>query len=155
MALSPESRQSDFFNSIKKYFLDKVETGLSISVFFDWIADIPKNSSGIDLTKWLIVEVGAGEPGPVSVCAINLHLFTISDFENYEMNLFADKVLGILINEDSTNGLYTIDYFNTSAVPWVKVGGIIPFIKKIFEPVEAKNNAKIKTINLLCKWGGK
>ncbi len=195
--LSPESKQSDFCNSIKKYFLEKVEIDLGIKVFFDWIADIPKGETGEDLTKWVIVEFGVLDLGNVASCIVNLYLFTIKDFENYEMNLFTDKILNIFINEESTNGLHTIDYFDTAPafmtvevlstagmsvgdlvteigvpvgstvetvvdgthvivrLPWTKVGGIIPFIKKIFEPVEAKNNAKIKTINLLCKWGGK
>jgi len=155
MALSPEVRTSDFRDSIKKYFIDSLETTKSIKTFFNWIDDVPVNASGVKLNSWIIIDFGDLTLGTMASCSVGLNLFTRKDYEGDTMATLCDTVLDYIVDESAANGLHTIPYYNTSDSPWVLVGGIVPLIDRIFEDTPAKDSTKIKTIHLLCKWGSK
>lgn len=155
MVLSPESRQADLTDSLKKYFLDTIETVSGIKIFFEWMDDTPVDDAGVKLDKWVIFDFGDSDLGAVSEILIFVHLFVRKDSEEYLLSRIQDTFMGYIIDEDSTNGLVSIPYYDTTASPWVQIGGILPFVKKIYGAQDGKDNTKIKTIQLLCKWGGK
>ncbi len=156
MSISPEIRQNDFKGSIKKYFLDTLEVIEGIKLFFDGISDTPVNiQTGEKLNSWIIISFGDRNLGTVSDQFILLDLFTRKDDEGDDLSILTDTVLNYIINENNTNGLVTIPYYNVSVVPWVLVGGIIPFIEPLQQSFSSKDDTKIQNITLRCKWGGK
>jgi hypothetical protein len=98
---------------------------------------------------------GDMEIGPVCECRILIHCFTRHDSEDFELNKLCDSVLDEIIDESSTNGLKTISFYNTSTTPWVLIGGIMPFLGDVKNTIDARDNTKIKTIPIDCRWGGK
>lgn len=153
MPVSPEIQISNFVNSIKSYFIEELTP---VDCFFEWLDFVPKHATTkAKLDKWIIFEFGDMDLGPVSECRILIHCFTRKDNEDFELNKLCDTVLDKIIDEDSTNGLKTIPFYNTSPTPWVLIGGIIPFLDDIKNTVDARDNTKIKTIPINCKWGGK
>ena len=153
--LSPETRVSDFENSVKKYFVDNLQTTENIPLFFDWMDDIPVDSNGVKLLSWIIISFGYVQLGTVAECSVNVHIFTRNDFESQNLNILMDKVNSYIINEDAVNGLHTIPYYNTISLPWVVNGGIIPFIRNIYGVESLKDNTKMRTILLTMRWGSK
>lgn len=152
MALSPVTKEVDFTNSIKKYFLDNLETTESLKLFFELLFEVPVDSSGKKLKKWVVVSFGYRDLGNVSEQQISLDLYTTEDNEADELVSLTDVVMNYIVDEDAVNGLKTIPYYNSS---WVVVGGIIPFIQPSFARMESEDGVQFKSINLLCKWGGK
>jgi hypothetical protein len=153
MPVSPEIQISNFVNSIKSYFIGALT---SVDCFFEWLDFIPKNATtGAKLDKWIIFEFGDMEIGPVCECRILIHCFTRHDSEDFELNKLCDSVLDEIIDESSTNGLKTISFYNTSTTPWVLIGGIMPFLGDVKNTIDARDNTKIKTIPIDCRWGGK
>ena len=153
--LSPETRVSDFENSVKKYFIDNLQTTENVPLFFDWMEDIPVDSNGVKLLSWIIISFGYVQLGTVAECSVNVHIFTRNDFESQNLNILMDKVNSYIINEDAVNGLHTIPYYNTISLPWVVNGGIIPFIRNIYGVESLKDNTKMRTILLTMRWGSK
>lgn len=155
MALSPTVRQADFKSSIKAYFLDNLETTEGIKIFFEELESQPLDASGQPLDAWIIVEFGDRTLGPVSEQQISLILFTRNDREGDDLAAMEDKVMNYIVDETSPNGLHTIPYYDASGTPWVLVGGIIPFPQVALGRMEGTDGIQYKSVNLLCKWGGK
>ena len=152
MVLSAVTREVDFTNSIKKYFLDNLETTENLKVYFQSLFEVPVDSSGKKLEKWIVVSYGYRNLGNVSEQQISLDLYTTEDNESDKLVALNDTVMNYIIDEDAVNGLKTIPYYNSS---WVIVGGIIPFVQPSLEKMESEDGVQFKSINLLCKWGGK
>lgn len=152
MVLSAVTKEVDFKNSIKKYFLDNLETTQSLPLYFEQLFEVPLDSNGIKLKQWVIVSFGYRNLGPVSEQQVSLDLYTTSDNEADDLAALMDIVISYIIDEDSGNGLKTIPYYNSS---WEIVGGIIPFLQPTLERMESEDGVQFKAINLLCKWGGK
>lgn len=153
--ISPESRTSDFEGSIRKYFIDSLEGIEGVKVFFDWLEDTPVDANNVKLSEWVICHFNEYEFGYVSECLVDVNLFTRNDFENDNLNILTDKFHNYIMDEEATGGLRTIPYYNTSVEPWVKIGGIIPYIRNIFPIEYIKDSTKVRTIHIMCKWGGK
>jgi len=155
MALSPVSRESDFKNSIKKYFLDSLETIEGIPTFFEFLDATPCDSSGNKLRKWVIVSFGNCVFGNVSEGQISVEAYTRKDSEADDLVVLLDTIRNYIIDENSINGLHTIPYYNTSVTPWTIVGGMIPFLQPTMGIGEGRDHTRFKDVNILCKWGGK
>ena len=153
--ISPVSREADFKNSIKKYFLDSLETLEFLDVFFEELGETPSDNDGVKLTKWVVITFGRSELGHVSEAQISLDLYTREDSEGDDLSLLMDVVMGYIVDEESTNGLATIPYYDTSSVPWTIVGGMIPFLQPALGVQESMDSTKYRSVNLVCKWGGK
>ena len=154
MALSAVSRESDFKRSIKKYFLDNLETTEGLKLFFETLEETPLNGSGAPYTKWVIIDFGRRDLGPVSEQYISIDIYTRNDKEGDTLAKLVDTVMDYIIDEDATNGLVTIPYYDTTGV-WSVVGGIIPYLQQSFGRLEGVDKTLFKSINILCKWGGK
>lgn len=152
MSLSSVTKEVDFKNSIKKYFLDSLETIEQLKIFFESLFEVPVDSSGKKLKSWVVVSFGYRNLGNVSEQQVSLDLYTTEDNEADDLAELVDAVMNYLIDEDSINGLKTIPYYDSS---WAVVGGIIPFIQPAFGRMESEDGVQYKSINLLCKWGGK
>lgn len=153
--ISPESRVTDFELSVRKYFVDTLETIEHLKLFFDWIEDVPIDALGNKLTQWVIIHFNDVDFGSVSECLVDINVFTRNDFENDLNNVLTDKVNNYILDENADGGYHIIPYYNTKETPWVFNGGIIPFIRNIFPVEDAKDSTKIRTIHIMCKWGGK
>lgn len=154
MALSPTTKESDFKNSIKKYFLDNLETTESLRLFFEELSEVPLNGSGVKESAWVIISFGRRDLGCVSEQQISIDMYTLNDKEGDDLAVLYDKVMNYIVDEDSTNGLHTIPFYDTSGV-WTQVGGIMPYLQPSLGRMESEDGVQFKAINLLCKWGGK
>lgn len=152
MAISSVTKEVDFKNSIKKYFLDSLETIEGIPLYFEALFEVPLDSHGVKLKQWVVISLGYRELGTVSEQQISIEVFTTSDSEGDDLSALVDIIMNYLIDESAINGLKMIPYYDSS---WTIVGGIIPFIQTTLGRMESEDGVQFKAINLLCKWGGK
>lgn len=154
MALSPTTRQADFKSSIKKYFLDNLETTEGLKIFFEELSEIPLDGSGDKYNKWVVITFGRRNLGTVSETSVMIDMYTRNDKEGDDLAKLEDTVMDYIVDENSTSGLATIPFYDTSGV-WAQVGGIIPYLEPSLGAVEGEDGVQYKSINILCKWGGK
>ncbi len=153
--ISPVSKETNLKNSIKKYFLDSLETLESIPVFFEDLTETPSDVNGDKLLQWVVISFGRGNLGNVSEKLVSIEAYTRNDSEGDDLSALCDVIMGYILNEDSTNGLATIPFYDTSSDPWVFVGGMMPFLQPSLNEMQGDDYTKYKAINILCKWGGK
>lgn len=153
--ISPVSRQVNIKNSVKKYFLYALEELENLTVFFEELSETPSDDNGDKLLKWVTILFGRGDLGHVSEQQITISAYTRDDSEGYELSVLLDTIMGYILDEDSTNGLATIPFYDTSVVPWVFAGGMMPFLQPSLGEMEGADGTKLKDINIVCKWGGK
>lgn len=152
--ISPVSKEVNLKRSIKKYFLDNLETTESLPLFFETLETQPLDSSGNDLLKWVVISFGRSNLGNVSEQQVVIDLYTKEDKEGDELASLIDIVRSYLLDEDSTSGLVTIPFYDTSGV-WSQIGGMIPYIQPSLGRREGIDDTQFQSINILCKWGGK
>ena len=154
MSLDPTTKEVDFKNSIKKYFIDNLETTESLKIFFEGLNETPLDSSGNKYDKWVIIVFGSRDLGTVSEQQVSLDIYTRNDKEGDELAALSDTVMGYLIDDTVPDGMIRIPFYNTTGV-WSLVGGIMPFLQASLGRMEGEDKTLFKSINLLCKWGGK
>ncbi|MHA1146388.1 MAG: hypothetical protein ACTSRW_16750 [Candidatus Helarchaeota archaeon] len=152
MAIDSTSKEYNFQRSIKKLFL-AFSTTFSTAVFFEEQDDVPKDSSGDDYSKWLVVIMGKRDRGTVNEQMVNLSLFTNNDTEADDLIKLSDDITSLFY--DSETGIIPIDLYNTDPETWIIVGGIIPYPQPFSEIYHSKDNTKYRICDVLCKWGGK
>lgn len=153
MSLDPTTRESDFKASIKKYFLDNLETS-DLKIFFERLEEIPLDDSGNKYLKWIIIIFGRRELGAVSEQQISIDLYTREDKEGDKIAALADTVLQYIIDDSVIDGMVRIPLWDTSG-SWIQVGGILPYLAPTLGRIEGIDGTQFQEINLLCKWGGK
>lgn len=152
--LDPTQRESDLFSSVKKHMIDSLSL-LNIPVFFEYLPAPPVDSNGAIYTKWCCCILGDREFGTVGEAELFLVLFTRDDSEGDDLAALSDSVLGCFIDPTSLNGMRLITYYNTITLPWVAVGGILPFVGACSKRHKGRDLTKYKTIPVTLKWGSK
>jgi len=152
--LSVTTREADFYGSIKKHFLG-IESVSGIKTFFGELAEIPVDSLGVKCTSWVVLVMGRRDIGPVSEQQIGIDIYTRNDSEGDNLSILYDTVMEYIVDEDAPHGLTIIPFYDTSTVPWVVVGGIMPFLQPALGRMQGDDFTQFRSINILCKWGGK
>ena len=154
MSLSPETKIINFERSIKSYFINHFETAHGVKCFFDWLDDTPVDDVGVKLHRWVVVYFGEISDGTVNSARVEIHLFTRLDDEGAELTKLLD-ILNDALYDDADVGLKAIPLYNTEVDPWIHINGILPYKTGTYRTMYAKDDTKIKTVRLSCKWGGK
>ena len=122
--LDPTLQESCYKYSIRKYFQDNLETSLGKYVYFDVEYTIPK-VSGVELTNWFVFHFGTINLDYLSTAMLQVYLFSRKDPGNFLLSILRDSLLGVLFDENATDGLKKIPFYNVSNQI---VTGIVPHI---------------------------
>lgn len=152
MALDPTLSESCFKNSIKKFFVDTIQTGEDISIDFDVQYVIPEDT-GVDLKQWVSVKFGNIIGGTVSRSHIIVYLFTRGDSEGVDLSLMRDTILDKLIDLNMTDGKARIPFYDLS---WSVIGAMLPTVQSESDDVGIlKDTTKYKWVRVDLAWGSK
>lgn len=155
MALDSTARESNFKDSIKKYFVDNLETTEGVPVTFD------KGLSSPDLEdrtveKWVAVNWGPMQRGTMSAASLAVHMCTRGDNEGFKLAQLSDKVMGYLSDENSTDGYKRIPFYQSHhSAPWTQIGMLL--VTEVFESaeLEADDETKYKTFDVQIRFASK
>lgn len=151
MVLDPTTRESNFRDSIKKFFIDNLKTIEGIDVTFDISLSSPKiQGQPHQVKKWISVNFGdIDTEEAVSEGEIIVIPCTRGDAEGYQLTHLRDRVMGYLTNPG------TITLYRSYPAPWVEIGGMKVFVGVESQQMEAEDSTKFKRIPVLLKWGSR
>jgi hypothetical protein len=172
MALHPTLSELHFKKSVMKFLIDELNTGLGVSLFFEPLSNVPRDVSGNLLSSWVVVSFDDRSLETVSSAFVLFDIFTRGDSEGFESSKIVDKITEVFTNDDSTNGLVSIPYYNTTEVaeevgpgevptvpptlkPWVLIGGMIPLHRRTTGAIPGKDETLIRIVSYEIKWGAR
>lgn len=152
MAMHPTLSETCFKNSIKKFFVDSLQTVDGISVDFD-VQYVNPESSGIELDRWISIKFGNIEGGTLSRAHVIIYLFTRRDSEGIDLSILRDTILEKLIDLDMTDGKARIPLYDLT---WAEIGAMIPTVNlESEEPGILKDTTNYKWVRVDLAWGAK
>lgn len=138
MAIHDTISEANIRRSLKKHFVDNLETVESVTVMFDRLYQDPHN----DVTKWICVRTQDLLPDHVSSIDAVIYLFTKRDQEGDLLAELRDTVFNYMINPIP---LYDIS--------WNVVGYMKVFHESESDTAYLPDNGKMKSMVFSLKWG--
>ena len=102
--------------SIKKFFIDRIETPEGIALSFD-PAFVDPDLWDKTVKEWIIVNVGGDILKPLSSGTVNVICATRQDEEQVRLAQLTDLVCECLINRDGSNGVIPMYLAGSPPVP--------------------------------------
>ena len=146
MVLDATARESNMLDSLKKFFIDEVETAKNIHVTFDTYLDIPK-IAGKKILRWISVSLGNMQRGELSDISVDIHCCTRDDEEGFRLAQLSDHVVEVLSDTTQTDGMKRIDFYQSSSTgAWTNIGAFL--VQDIIESARGNtpDETKFKTI---------
>jgi hypothetical protein len=155
MALDPTAREANFMDSIRKFFVDEVETANGILVTFDTFFDAPKFKNREHL-RWLSVNLGLMNRGFLSEISLDLFCCVREDPEGFRLAQFSDLVMGLLSDTTQTDGMKRIPFYRSYAdKAWELLGQFLVIDVIDGERNTAEDQTKYKQLTVLLKVASK
>lgn len=134
--------------SIRKYFVDALQTGLSIPVYFDKIEKMPDT-----IDSWVSVQVDTMDFSTMATIYLQIYCFTRKDSDFTKLALLRDKVFDKLIDLTQTNGIQKMDMYDTDWVTPVAHALLIP--QDELANVYLDDDTNCKVMPVLMRFGAK
>ncbi|MFA5397507.1 MAG: hypothetical protein WC346_15970 [Methanogenium sp.] len=148
-------RESNFRDSVKKYFYDNLFTTEGIAVSFDRSLSTPK-VQGIEVDKWYAVVIGEIELGTLAEGYVDIYCCTKKDPEGFRLAQLRDKVMKYLIDTSMTDGMARVTFYRSSATEtWTSLGKMVIQVQGESRQMEAEDYTKFKVITIRLRWGAK
>ena len=153
--LDATARESNFRDSIKKYFVDNISRIEGLALLFDEYLSTPK-VQGTEVDKWVAVMVGEIDLGTLSDITIEIYCCTKKDSEGFKLAQLRDKVVGYLVDTSQTDCTARIILYRSSATEaWENIGSMLVKIDSESRQMEAEDNSKFKVITARLLWASK
>lgn len=157
MALEPTARESNFRDSIKKYFVDSIKTTEGIPLSFDQTLKKP-NLRNKNVMRWVILAFRDMYRDDLSQAMIDIYCCTRRDNEGFKLAQLTDVVIGYLTDaSDAGDGIKRITFYRSYVppTPWVSIGGIV--VQDIAESgqLTAEDETKYKIITVTFRFASK
>lgn len=149
MTLNATARESNFKDSIKKFFVDNIYATEGVQVTFDKSLSSPKiQGQPQEVKKWVSINFGSFDVGEgLSFAEVIIIPCTRGDAEGYQLSHLRDRVVGYLTDPG------TITLWKSYPAPWERIGSMSVFIDAESEQLEAEDGTKFKRIPITLKWG--
>lgn len=152
MALDPTLSESCLKNSIKKFFVDNVQTAEGIDIDFD-VQYVQPEDVSVAVDKWMSVKFGNIEGGTLSRSHIIIYIFTRKDTEGVDLSILRDMIVDKVTDLNATDGLVRIPFYDLT---WNQIGSILPSVSvEADEAGVLKDGTKWKWMRLNLCWGAK
>jgi hypothetical protein len=126
MSLHATAREANITDSIKKYFIDNLETIEGLAVTFDKALSNPK-LQGRAVDRWVSIAMGPITIDTIATVHFDIYCCTREDNEGFKLAQLRDKVEGYLTNDGSPgDGKVNIPLYQSHAIdPWTFLGGML------------------------------
>ena len=154
MALDATARESNFRDSVKKFFVDNISTTEGIALSFDISLATPFLGDKT-LDRWVNVDFGPLERETMSRAYLEVRCATRRDNEGFKLAQLTDKVVGYLTETTGAEYAYIPFYRSHATEAWVKIGGIL--VQDIIESQQflAEDRTKYKLLNVVLRFASK
>ena len=156
MALDPTAREANFRDSIKKYFVDNLETISNIPLTFDKALSSP-DIQGKTVHKWVSVLFGSSHLGTMSEIYFRVFCCTRQDNEGFKLAQLKDTVVGYLTNDGSIgDGQVRIPFYRSYAnQAWTLLGSLLVIDVIPSDQLEAPDGTKYIILTVRLKTASK
>jgi hypothetical protein len=126
MSLHATAREANVTDSIKKYFIDNLETIEGLAVTFDKALSQPKLVGRFN-DRWVSISMGPIVFDTLSISHIDIYCCTREDNEGFKLAQLRDIVEGYLTNDGSPgDGKKIIPFYQSHHTdPWTLLGGMV------------------------------
>lgn len=146
MALDFSLSESCIRRSIRKFFVDTFQTGLSTSVFFDKIERVP------NIDKWISVKIDSIDLDTMATAYVQAFCFIRKDLDYTELSVLRDQLYENVIDLNQTDGTKRIPLYDAS---WTIVGYALLQPQNDIGPEELDDGTTVKVLPMLMRWGAK
>jgi len=151
MVLHATARESNVRDSVKKFFVDNIETTEGIPVTFDKALIYP-DLTDKTVEKWVNVNFGSMIFGTYSDINLEVHVCTRKDNEGFKLAQLKDKVLGYLSDATTTDGYKRIPFYQSHPTDvWVSLGAFLVIDVIESAQLNADDETKYKTLDVLLR----
>ena len=151
MALDATARESNIWDSIKKYFIDNLSYALS----FDKALSAP-NLRGTAVDRWVAFTLNDMVLGDMSSIMLDIYVCSRQDNEWHKLSQVRDTVYELLIDTTMTDTMRRIPFYQSHATnPWTLIGSLM--IDEITESarMEAEDETKFRIIHCRLRTASK
>ena len=155
MALDATVRESNVWDSIRKFFVDNLaKGGPAIPIMFDSGISEPKVSGNKDLVeKWLNIESGEILTGSVSSYKFDVVCCTRKDNAGFKLTQLRDTLMQYL-KPNGEQGIIPLYQTRVKPAPWTDTGiGMLICIDSESKKINATNEIKFKVLTITLLWG--
>ena len=155
--LDPTARESNFRDSVKKFFVDNLYKTEGVELSFDKTLSTPK-VQGVEIEKWYMILFGSFNPNVFGDAEITIFCCAKKDSEGFKVAQLRDKVMKYLVDTDQTDCAKRVVLYRSSATEvWTSIGTMIIEISDNAESsqMEAEDGTKFKTISVRFRWSAK
>lgn len=142
MSLEPENKLTNVRYSLKKFFLENIETKHEIKFYLD--RSLTPKSPTIAIDRWILVNLGGLIPGVVSELHITIHILSRRDIEGDDLAEMYDKLI-----EEFHSGF--IAFYDAETK--VQIGGFKVFLDPLEGFSYTWDDTKIQNMFITIKWG--
>jgi len=151
MTLDATGRESNIWDSIKKYFIDN----LSYSLSFDRALSAP-DLQGTVVTRWVSFTLNDMIIGDMSSIMLDIYCCSRQDNEWHKLSQIRDTVFDLLIDTTMTDTMRRIPLYQSHATnAWTLIGSLM--IDEITESarMEAEDETKFKILHVRLRTASK
>lgn len=154
-SLNPLSRESNYKDSLKKFFVDSIYTAESVPVSFDKMLNFPDvfqeafRTSDERIDRWVSVISGSlVEDTPFITAYPEIYICTRRDVEGFRLAQLRDTVRGYL------DEAMVIPLYRSYAAPteWVFLTYMAVYHLGETKQLTTKDGTKFKRMSLALKW---
>lgn len=135
-------KETNVWKSIKKFFVDGLN-GTDITPYFER-PFVRSTDNAPD--KWVTILLENIVPHHVTDANLTVFCFSKQDHEGDELVYIRDTIIDLLYPG-------TIDFYDTSVDPWVKIGGMSVFVVGQSDNTHNPDQSKMRYIQNVLKWG--
>jgi len=155
MALDASARLANIIDSLKKYFVDSLETTEGKEVVFDKsLSDPDLKDKSTD--RWVVINFGAIDMGTLSEIYLDIFICSRKDPEGFKNAQLRDVVMGYLSDTTQTDGMARISLYQSSAtVAWTLIGAFV--VQEVTEgqSFDAEDQTKFRQLTARLRWASK
>ncbi len=152
MSLEPTARESNFKDSIKKYFVESLTDKENLHLSFDKSLSTPY-LQGVTQQKWVMINWGSFIRGTLSEATIDILCGARKDNEGFLLAQLCDKVIGYLSDITTTDGMKRITFYRSYPNrAWTGLGALLVWDIVESGTLEAPDESKYKIITVRFKF---
>jgi len=158
MALDPTARETNYRDSIKKFFVDNIKVTSGIALLFDPNLATPRlighHNQNID--RWVAVNFGTLALGYMSEGILSVHCCTRKDNEGFRLAQLRDTVVGYLTDSTATDGMKRIPFYRSYAdQAWTLLGALLVQSIDESQQLKTEDDTKYKILTVRLRFASK
>lgn len=149
MAIEPTVSAVNVEGSLKRYFVDELETGLGHNLTFD-ISLLDPDLQDATITSWFVINFGSSVKEGFSNQVVEIYCCTRKDPEGYKLSELTDDVYEKLIDTSKVDGKRRITFY--SVMDWTAIGSLV--VERINDSgkINAPDGTKYRMLTCQIIW---